>query len=256
MVKKAHASLQDVQVPRSSDLDNQKKIQAVLASKWNNKMPRQRDVPLDYTNCYGTPETFHVYKWLNTLTSDANVRANVRNDAIRIFLETYEHLPPLMRYRFNKACNREKTTGLPLDKELKGKHLETFKKQRDEFLKTYPKGMPVAKADRKQYSFVSNLCSKKQLSQNVQSPSKRAFLRVLLQRGILDGDRATRVSAALARYAKRDGVGTGAGTSAKVSAEANASSDASSDASSEASSDASSEASSDASSEASESDED
>jgi hypothetical protein len=54
---------------------------------------------------------------------------------------------------------------------------------------------------------------------------------VLLQGGILDGDRATRVTAALAPYAKRDGVGTGAGTNAKVSDEASSSSDASSDAS-------------------------
>jgi hypothetical protein len=252
-VKKAHASLQDVQVPRSSDLEIQKRIQAVLASKWEKMTPGRKDT-LDYTNCYGTPETFNVYDWLQNLTSDANVRANVRNDAIRKFLENYP-LPQAMRDRVNNACNErpDDSDGLLPDKELKGKNLENFKKQRDEFLKTYPKGMPDCQADKKQYHFVSSLCSKQKLPKNVQSSSKRAFLRDLLQRGILDGDRATRVSAALAPYAERDRVGTGAGTSAKVSAEANASSEASSDASSEASSDASSEASSEASSDASES---
>jgi hypothetical protein len=99
--------------------------------------------------------------------------------------------------------------------------------------------MPDCQADKKQYSFVNHLCSEQQLPKNVQSPSKRAFFRVLLQGGILDGDRATRVTAALAPYAERDEVGTGAGTSAKVSAEASASSEASNDASSDASSDAS-----------------
>jgi len=229
-----------VQVPRSSDLEIQKKIQAVLASKWEKMTPGRKDT-LAYTNCYGTPETFNVYRWLQNLTSDANVRANVRNDAIRIFLETYEHLPPPMRYRFNKACNERPDDNdyLPPDKELKGKLLENFKKQRDEFLKTYPNGMPDCQADKKQYSFVNHLCSEQQLPKNVQSPSKRAFFRVLLQGGILDGDRATRVTAALAPYAERDEVGTGAGTSAKVSAEASASSEASNDASSDASSDAS-----------------
>jgi hypothetical protein len=207
-IKKAHASLQDVQVPRSSDLDNQKKIQAVLASKWEKMTPGCKDT-LAYTNCYGTPETFNVYNWLMHLTSDANVRANVRNDAIRKFLETYEPLPQLFRHRFDKACNPEKTTGLPPDKELKGKNLENFKKRRDEFMRTYPNGMPEQKADQKQYSFVQHLCSEQQLPQIVQSPSKRAFLRVLLQCGILPDIWATRVSAALAPYAERDEVSTG-----------------------------------------------
>jgi hypothetical protein len=217
MVKKAHASLQNVQVPRSSDLDNQKRIQAVLASKWEKETPGTKDT-LDYTNCYGTPETFNVYKWLDYLTSDANVRANVRNDAIRKFLENYP-LPQRMRDRVDKACNErpDDSDGLLPDKELKGKKLENFKKQRDEFLKTYPKGVPDCQADKKQYYFVSGLCSNQYLSHNVQFPPKRAFLRVLLQGGILDGDRATRVTAALAPYAERDEVGTGAGTSAKVS---------------------------------------
>jgi hypothetical protein len=243
-------------VPRSRDLDIQKKIQAVLASKWEKVTPGRKDT-LDYTNCYGTPETFNVYTWLKHLTSDANVHANVRNDAIRKFLENYP-LPQAMRDRFNEACNRgpDDSDYLPPDKELKDWLLENFKKQRDEFLKTYSKGMPEQKADKKQYYFVYHLCSQQKLPQNVQFPPKRAFFRVLLQRGILDGDRATRVTAALAPYAERDEVGTGAGTSAKVSAEASASSDASSEASSEASSDASSDASSEASSDASESDED
>jgi hypothetical protein len=231
-VKKAHASLQDVQVPRSSDLEIQKRIQAVLASKWEKVTPGSKDT-LAYTNCYGTPGTFNVYEWLKHLTSDANVRANVRNDAIRDFLKKYKPLPQLFRHRFDKACNErpDDSDGLPPDKELKGKNLENFKKQRDEFLRTYPNGMPEQKADQKQYSFVNHLCSKEHLPQNVQFPPKRAFLRVLLQGGILDGDRATRVTAALAPYAKRDGVGTGAGTNAKVSDEASSSSDASSDAS-------------------------
>jgi hypothetical protein len=154
-----------------------------------------------------------------------------------------------MRYRFNKACNERPDDNdyLPPDKELKGKLLENFKKQRDEFLRTYLNGMPESRADKKQYHFVNSLCSKHHLPKIVQFPPRRAFLRVLLQRDILDGDRATRVSAALAPYAERDEVGTGAGTSAKVSAEANASSEESSDASSDASNDASSDASSDAS---------